>query len=63
MKIILKTHRLVLREFMKDDLPELYRMNSNPEIMQYVGDGKNRVKACRFQIPIQLPAGILRNAS
>jgi [ribosomal protein S5]-alanine N-acetyltransferase len=39
---ILETKRLVLREITPDDFRELYRMNSDPEIMKYVGDGSTR---------------------
>ena len=42
MKHILETERLVLREFVKEDFQELFRMNSDAEIMQYVGDGSTR---------------------
>jgi len=38
----LETERLALREIVNDDFGELYRMNSNPEIMKYVGDGSTR---------------------
>ena len=39
---ILETERLILREFVDEDLEELYRMNSNKEVMKYVGDGSTR---------------------
>jgi RimJ/RimL family protein N-acetyltransferase len=42
MKIILETERLLLREFCKEDFDELYRMNRDPEIMKFVGDGSTR---------------------
>lgn len=39
---VLETRRLILREIIIDDFHELYRMNSDPEIMKYVGDGSIR---------------------
>ena len=42
MKHILETERLLLREFVKEDFLDLFRMNRDKEIMQYVGDGSTR---------------------
>ncbi len=42
MKHILETQRLLLREFMLQDLEELYRMNSDKQVMKYIGDGSTR---------------------
>jgi RimJ/RimL family protein N-acetyltransferase len=39
---ILETDRLMLREIRNEDFDELYRMNSDPEVMKYVGDGTTR---------------------
>jgi ribosomal-protein-alanine N-acetyltransferase len=39
---ILETKRLILREIVNSDFDELYRMNSDPTIMKYVGDGSTR---------------------
>src|SRR5687768_3319339 len=39
---ILETKRLILREILNSDFDELYRMNSDPAIMKYVGDGSTR---------------------
>jgi ribosomal-protein-alanine N-acetyltransferase len=39
---ILETERLILREINNDDFDELFRMNSDPVIMRYVGDGSVR---------------------
>jgi ribosomal-protein-alanine N-acetyltransferase len=39
---VLETKRLILREILNSDFDELYRMNSNPTIMRYVGDGSTR---------------------
>ncbi len=38
MKIICETERLVLRESVIADAPDLYEMNSDPEVMKYTGD-------------------------
>lgn len=39
---ILETERLVLRRINQDDFDDLYRMNSDPSVMKYVGDGSTR---------------------
>jgi ribosomal-protein-alanine N-acetyltransferase len=39
---VLETTRLFLRHIVDDDFEELYRMNSDPEVMKYVGDGSTR---------------------
>lgn len=39
---ILETKRLILRQIHEGDFEELYRMNSDPIIMKYVGDGSTR---------------------
>jgi len=39
---VLETERLILREVSEDDFDDLYRMNSDPLIMKYVGDGTTR---------------------
>lgn len=39
---VIETKRLILREIEKEDFDELYRMNSDPLIMKYVGDGSTR---------------------
>ena len=44
MKII-ETERLILREINNDDFDVLHRMNSDPVIMKYVGDGSTRNEA------------------
>lgn len=41
---VLETERLLLREIRPDDLANLYRMNSDPEVMKYVGDGSVRTR-------------------
>ncbi len=40
--IILETERLLLRQIHKDDYEALFRMNSDPIVMKYVGDGSTR---------------------
>ena len=35
----LQTLRLDLREFVADDADELYRLNNDPRVMKYIGDG------------------------
>ncbi len=39
---ILETERLLLRQIHKDDYSDLFLMNSDPQIMRYVGDGSTR---------------------
>ncbi len=39
---VLDTERLILREINENDFDDLYRMNSDPLIMKYVGDGSTR---------------------
>lgn len=38
-RIILETPRLLLREFAMDDARHLFELNSDPEVVRYVGDG------------------------
>ena len=44
---VLETKRLILREILNSDFDELYRMNSDPTIMKYVGDGSTRNQETR----------------
>ncbi|MEM8510646.1 MAG: GNAT family N-acetyltransferase [Bacteroidota bacterium] len=39
---ILETDRLLLREITPEDFDDLFSMNSDPQIMKYVGDGSVR---------------------
>ena len=39
-EVRLETERLILRWFREDDLADLYRMTSDPEVMRFLGDGK-----------------------
>jgi [ribosomal protein S5]-alanine N-acetyltransferase len=40
--ILLETQRLILRRITPDDFDNLHRMNSDPVVMKYVGDGTVR---------------------
>ena len=37
MKLRLETPRLILREFTEDDAGELFALDSDPEVMRYIG--------------------------
>ncbi len=37
---VIETDRLLLRMFRPDDLDELARLFSDPDVLRYVGDGK-----------------------
>ena len=37
MRIILKTPRLSIRQFTEDDIDNLFNLNSDPEVMRYLG--------------------------
>lgn len=39
---VLETERLLLRHIVNDDYEDLFRMNSDPIVMKYVGDGSTR---------------------
>jgi len=39
---ILETQRLILREIHPDDIDEIFKMNGDPDVMKYVGDGSVR---------------------
>ena len=41
-KTLLETERLVLRRYQSNDLDRLDRLNSNVEVMRYIGDGSLR---------------------
>jgi RimJ/RimL family protein N-acetyltransferase len=41
-KKVLETTRLILREIQTEDFDDLFRMNSDPQVMKYVGDGSTR---------------------
>ena len=50
---LLETERVVLRRYRRDDLDRLDRLNSNMEVMRYIGDGSLRTRE-------QTRAGIVR---
>ena len=52
-RILLETERLILRRYEKDDLDRLDRLNSDREVMRYIGDGSLRTRE-------QTKAGIVR---
>jgi RimJ/RimL family protein N-acetyltransferase len=39
MTAFLSTQRLIIREMSDKDLDDLYRLNSDPDVMKYIGDG------------------------
>lgn len=41
-RILLETERLVLRRYERDDLERLTRLNTDPEVMRYIGDSSLR---------------------
>lgn len=41
-RILLETERLALRRYERDDLDRLTRLNTDPEVMRYIGDGSLR---------------------
>lgn len=41
---LLETERLILRRYNRDDLDRLDRLNSNVEVMRYIGDGSLRTR-------------------
>ena len=40
MHIILETPRLIMRQFTKDDVDNLFDLNSDPEVMRYINGGR-----------------------
>ena len=42
--ILLETKRLILRQITSADFDDLLRMNSDPEVMKYIGDGSVRTR-------------------
>ena len=53
--IIFETERLVVRQFTMNDANEFFRMNSDPEVMQYIRPVKNQQETDHFlQANIQL---------
>jgi [ribosomal protein S5]-alanine N-acetyltransferase len=42
MKEIIKTSRLIIRQFIPEDWSNVYEMNSDPEVIKMIGNGKLR---------------------
>ena len=42
MHIVLRTPRLALRQFTEDDVENLFNLNSDPEVMRYLGRPASR---------------------
>jgi RimJ/RimL family protein N-acetyltransferase len=40
MRIIVKTPRLVIRQFTEDDVANLFNLNSDPQVMRYITGGR-----------------------
>lgn len=47
MKTILETDRLLLREFVMDDVDDFFRMVSDPAVTRYTGDGGKTLEEAR----------------
>jgi RimJ/RimL family protein N-acetyltransferase len=47
MKTILETDRLILREFILEDLDEVFRLVSDPDVTRYIGDVCKSVEDAR----------------
>src|SRR5580698_2521943 len=47
MTMILETDRLLLREFVLDDVEEFFRMVSDPDVTRYTGDGGKTLEDAR----------------
>jgi RimJ/RimL family protein N-acetyltransferase len=50
MKTILETDRLILREFVLDDLEDFFRMVNDPEITRYTGDDCQTLEEARTRL-------------
>ncbi len=47
MKTILETERLLLREFVLEDVEDFFRMVSDPDVIRYTGDGAKTIEEAR----------------
>jgi RimJ/RimL family protein N-acetyltransferase len=47
MKLILETDRILLREFVLDDVEAFFRMVSDPDLTRYTGDGGKTLEEAR----------------
>jgi RimJ/RimL family protein N-acetyltransferase len=54
MHIVLKTPRLVIRQFTEDDVDNLFDLNSDPEVMRYLGRSAPREVLRNEIIPFHL---------
>jgi RimJ/RimL family protein N-acetyltransferase len=54
MTVILETPRLVVRQFTDDDVDNLFELNSDPEVMRYLGRATPREKLRGDIIPFHL---------
>jgi RimJ/RimL family protein N-acetyltransferase len=52
--IVLKTPRLVIRQFSEDDVDNLFNLNSDPEVMRYLGRPPSREALRDVIIPFHL---------
>lgn len=59
--ILLKTKRLILRRITPDDFDDIFSMNSDPEVMKYVGDGSVRTREQMLQEMEMLLSHYIRN--
>lgn len=54
MKPILQTDRLLLREFVLDDLEAFFRLVSDPDVTRYTGDGGKTLEEARIGLQERL---------
>ena len=54
MTVILETPRLIVRQFTEDDVDNLFELNSDPEVMRYLGRATPREKLRDDIIPFHL---------
>jgi RimJ/RimL family protein N-acetyltransferase len=50
MKTILETDRLLLREFVLDDVEDFFRMVSDPDVTRFTGDGCQTLEEARKRL-------------
>src|SRR5215470_16217927 len=50
MKTILETDRLLLREFVMDDVKEFFRMVSDPDVTRFTGDDCQTLEEARKRL-------------
>lgn len=54
--IVVKTPRLAIRQFTEDDIDNLFNLNSDPEVMRYIGRPASREVLQEGIIPFHLDA-------